>query len=122
MARDGVGSVDRLIPQRRKKLVLGQAGPARKTSGLAVIEAAHFLQANQVSVQLLNGMTDIVNFKALAWPQTLHPFVNVPSGHTQTAMYRWMHYVQPRRRAAQLTIQTDCDILQGLTWTAMSSF
>ena len=83
MACHCIGPVDRLVTLRRQKIGLGLVRPSRKAHGLAPMHASHLLQAHQIGIELLDRMTDVMDLQPFCRAQALHPFVNIPGGHTQ---------------------------------------
>ncbi len=51
-----------------------------ETARLLVVKRTHFLQTNDVRIELLYRVAKVVNFKTTRWPKTLHAFVDVVGG------------------------------------------
>ncbi len=62
MPGDGVGAVNGGVAFGGQKLGLGHIRPVGKVLGLAPVQFAYLLQANDVSIQLLYGLSQIVDF------------------------------------------------------------
>ena len=82
----GIGVIDGLIAVWCQKLRLRHFRPVGKVRGLAAVHFAHFLQADDVGIELLYGQSQVVNFQPARGPQALHTFVNVVGGHTQNTL------------------------------------
>ena len=79
----GIGQIDGLITFRRQIFGLWHLGPAVEIIGLFVVHLAHFLQADDVSIELLHSQAQVVNLQPTRRAQALHTLVDVVSGHTQ---------------------------------------
>ena len=77
MACHGVGAVDRHIAFGRQEISLRQIRPAREATGPAAMDLAHLLQADNVSVELLDRVSQVVDFESPLRPHSLHPLVDV---------------------------------------------
>ena len=56
-----IAAVHRFITLRRQEFRLRLLRPVGKAPRLLAVESAHFLQANQVGIELLDGMPDVVD-------------------------------------------------------------
>jgi len=72
-----VRPVHHLVAFWRQIIGLRQIRPAREVTLFNPVHFAYFLQAHNVGVDLLNRMTQIVNFQAAPRPEALHSFVDV---------------------------------------------
>lgn len=73
MARDGVGLVDGGVALGREEVGLRQLGPARETRGRLPVHLSHFLQADDVGVELLDGMAQVVDLSRRVGPMPCTP-------------------------------------------------
>jgi hypothetical protein len=73
VARDGVGAVDRLVALGRQELGLGQIGPVREVMLLAPVHLADFLQADDVGIDLFDGVAEVVNLQPRRGPTPCTP-------------------------------------------------
>ena len=83
MPGDCIGPVNRLITQGGQKISLCQVWPMRETAGMTPVYLSDFLQTDHVRIQLLNGMTQIVDFEPLPWSDPLNALMNVVGRYTQ---------------------------------------
>ena len=81
--REGVGAVHRLVALGRQKLGLRHIRPALKILRLTPVQLAHFLQANDVGIELLDRMTQVVDLQAPRRAYALHALVDVVGGNAQ---------------------------------------
>ena len=77
MACHGVGPVDRHIAFGRQEISLRHVRPAREATGAAAMDLAHLLQADNVSVELLDRVSQVVDFESPLRPHALHPLMDV---------------------------------------------
>ena len=83
VARVGVGAVHRLVALGGQVLGLGYGGPAVEVMLLLAVEAAHFLQADDIGIELFHRQPQVVDLQPPRRPQSLHPLVDVVGGHAQ---------------------------------------
>jgi hypothetical protein len=62
---------------------------------LTAVHPANLLQAHDVGIELLDRVTQIVNFKTPGWAYALNTFVDVVSGHTQNGVFVSLGHDQP---------------------------
>ena len=80
---NGVADVDRMVAIGCKVVSLRLAWPVGKNALGLPIELAHFLQANDIGLQIGNGLLQVVYLKPPQRPHALHPFVDVVSDYPQ---------------------------------------
>jgi hypothetical protein len=86
VARDGVGAVDRLVALGRQELGLRQIGPVREVMLLPPVQLADLLQADDVGVELFDGVAEVVDLQPLSGPHALHTLVDVVGGDAQRVL------------------------------------
>ena len=88
---DGVGLVDRLVALGRQEIGLRQLGPAGEVALPRAVQLAHFLQADDVGVELLDGMAEVVDLQPPRGPDALHTLVDVVGGDPRRSFDRRIH-------------------------------
>ena len=83
MFGERIGAVHRLITLGGKILGLGHIGPTLKIGRLAPVQFAHFLQADDVGVELLDRQAQVVDLQPTRRAKALHSFVDVVRGNPQ---------------------------------------
>ena len=83
MFGEGVGAVDRLVALGRQVLGLRHIGPALKIRGLAAVQLAYLLQADDVGIELLYGQPQVVDLQPARRAKALNTLVDVVGGNAQ---------------------------------------
>ena len=103
VARHRVGPVGHGVAFRRQEIGLRLLRPAERGAGeaarLAVVEAAHLLQEDQVGIERLDAEPEVVDLQPPAGPDAAHALVDVVGRDTQTLaglqrVREWAHAVE----------------------------
>ena len=81
VARDRIGFVDGGVALGRQELGLRHVRPAGELLRALPVHLAHFLQTDDVRIELFHGMAEIVDLQPPRQPDALHALVYVVSRH-----------------------------------------
>ena len=77
MFSPGVGAIDRCVTLGRQKICLWYLWPMREVLRFAAMDFANLLETHNVGIELLHGVSKIVDLKAANGTNSLHALMNV---------------------------------------------